>query len=320
MWDSSSPGANPAQADCLAFYIGGDTPHVWTLPEIEAAQGTQERLPIYVRSFGFGNPLADANDCIARLKTIGQPIGTTVALDLETAIALAYTTTFNQVVSGLGYYVLLYGSTGTLFKNPITSGGYWAADPSGAAHMYPGSVETQWKFAGAYDLSLVDDSVKLWTPNAPIPSPVYIPPPQPSPLPPAPTVVHITVPLVTITKVQSECNVHGAHITVDGIWGPNTDNAVRAFQRSVNIAADGIVGPVTWDKFINTVPRKPYPGALLQVGDRGQNVLAVQQAVGAPADGIFGLATKGLVQRWQRARGLQADGIVGPATWAKMFG
>jgi hypothetical protein len=34
-------------------------------------------------------------------------------------------------------------------------------------------------------------------------------------------------------------------------------------------------------------------------------------------DGIFGSVTKSATQSWQRARGLSADGIVGPLTWGK---
>ncbi len=39
-------------------------------------------------------------------------------------------------------------------------------------------------------------------------------------------------------------------ITADGIFGPATENAVRAFQRLFGLTEDGIVGPRTWERIV----------------------------------------------------------------------
>ncbi|WP_374225333.1 peptidoglycan-binding protein [Streptomyces sp. AC602_WCS936] len=38
----------------------------------------------------------------------------------------------------------------------------------------------------------------------------------------------------------------GWSISVDGVYGPGSRNACLAFQREKGLAADGIVGPATW--------------------------------------------------------------------------
>ena len=44
----------------------------------------------------------------------------------------------------------------------------------------------------------------------------------------------------------------------------------------------------------------------------------LQEFLNTDADGIFGVGTKALVQKWQANNNLIADGIVGPATWDAM--
>lgn len=50
----------------------------------------------------------------------------------------------------------------------------------------------------------------------------------------------------------------------------------------------------------------------------GVSVKAVQRAVGAAQDGVWGPDTDAKVRQYQRGHGLVADGVVGPATWASM--
>ena len=57
----------------------------------------------------------------------------------------------------------------------------------------------------------------------------------------------------------------------------------------------------------------------LRKGMKGDDVAAMQKALGVTADGDFGFGTLTTVKKWQNTNGLIADGIVGPATQAKMF-
>jgi hypothetical protein len=48
-----------------------------------------------------------------------------------------------------------------------------------------------------------------------------------------------------VEQVQEQLNSHGEHLTVDGIYGPDTAAAVRRFQQAHGLTVDGIVGPQT---------------------------------------------------------------------------
>lgn len=45
--------------------------------------------------------------------------------------------------------------------------------------------------------------------------------------------------------IQYQLNAKGYSLSVDGIWGAKTEEAVRAFQADNGLAVDGIVGPAT---------------------------------------------------------------------------
>lgn len=60
-------------------------------------------------------------------------------------------------------------------------------------------------------------------------------------------------------------------------------------------------------------------GNVVKRGSTGTDVKEIQRLIGiSPADGIFGPGTESAVKAWQTKNGLSADGIVGPATKAKM--
>lgn len=73
-----------------------------------------------------------------------------------------------------------------------------------------------------------------------------------APAPPAaePTLA-LTNPYMTgesVKDLQSALNKNGGKLTVDGIFGPLTEAAVKIFQGVRGLVVDGIVGPVTWSK------------------------------------------------------------------------
>ena len=132
-----------------------------------------------------------------------------------------------------------------------------------------------------------------------------------------------------------------------GIFGESTRAAVAKFQSIFNLSSDGVVGKATWNKLsylytsvarlaeldsegtslvIGTVP----PSSVLRLGSSGQDVITLQyllnvaaefnSAIPAPAqDGNFGRETQQSVMAFQRAAGLDPDGMVGPLTWQALY-
>src|SRR5262245_17901598 len=49
-------------------------------------------------------------------------------------------------------------------------------------------------------------------------------------------------------------------LQIDGMFGPKTQARVREFQQNNGLAADGIVGPLTWAELART-PTSPEPAA-----------------------------------------------------------
>lgn len=107
--------------------------------------------------------------------------------------------------------------------------------------------------------------------------------------------------------------------SIDGIRGPGTAAAVRAFQRRRGLAADGIAGPRT-RRALGVRGRPGLGRRPLTPGARGWDVAALQfllARAGFPSgsiDGGFGARTRSAVARFQTRAGLTPDGLAGPAT------
>ena len=59
---------------------------------------------------------------------------------------------------------------------------------------------------------------------------------------------------------------------------------------------------------------------LLKLGSKGDDVKKLQEKLGLNPDGNFGPNTEKTVKDWQSKNGLTSDGVVGDATWVKLFG
>lgn len=129
-------------------------------------------------------------------------------------------------------------------------------------------------------------------------------------------------------------------ISVDGIFGSETKNAVISFQKQFNLNTDGIVGRQTWnriqdqyDAVLRSLPNEYssyssllYPGYYITTGATGKVVEQLQTFINTIADnnnsvpsvlvdGIYGESTKDAVQAIQRLVGQDPTGAVGPLTW-----
>jgi peptidoglycan hydrolase-like protein with peptidoglycan-binding domain len=124
----------------------------------------------------------------------------------------------------------------------------------------------------------------------------------------------------------------------NGVFGPSTTAAVRQFQSIFNMATDGLIGRATWFRisYIYVAVSKLAeltsegqriglglnpPNTILHLGSRGKDVLELQFA-SIPSviqDSVFGTATRDSVVAFQRQFGLTADGVVGPATWNRLY-
>ncbi len=62
-----------------------------------------------------------------------------------------------------------------------------------------------------------------------------------------------------VKVLQRRLNLAGANLAVDGDFGPLTEAAVRAYQRSRKLVVDGWVGPQTWGSLRKLKPKKTDP-------------------------------------------------------------
>ena len=127
---------------------------------------------------------------------------------------------------------------------------------------------------------------------------------------------------------------------IDGVFGTETENAVKAVQRQYGLPEDGVVGELTWkviyDQYLGIIRSLPYtvslntpiayPGYSLSEGSTGDYVLLLQEYMNIlsdiypeiaplPVTGVFATLTRNNVLAFQRLEGLEQTGVVDEATW-----
>lgn len=126
-----------------------------------------------------------------------------------------------------------------------------------------------------------------------------------------------------IEKYQSRLQELGYLTTEpDGIFGKDTQIAVKRFQSQNDLIEDGFLGPVTREKLMSS----DAVGNALQYGMEGSDVRNVQQRLyelnylrAKNVNGYFTAITEKAVKLFQKNCGVQQDGKVGRNTMNLLF-
>lgn len=117
-----------------------------------------------------------------------------------------------------------------------------------------------------------------------------------------------------------------ATLAVSGQFDSRTRQATEEFQRRVSLPPDGIVDAPTrraMDDLLVWLAALPEPRPTMSYGDRGDQARYAQRRLNThgaavAVDGVFGGRMVSAVKGFQRRNGLVADGVIGPATWARL--
>lgn len=144
----------------------------------------------------------------------------------------------------------------------------------------------------------------------------------------------------TVSNAQMRLKSAGYLLgNADGIFGPETENAVKALQSYYGLYPDGVIGVDTWNLLLTfdvslaepevVDPEKHAvltPTRKLHSGCSGTDVKKLQQQLiqlnvlaSGEDDGRFGPITKNAVIEYQKSRGLYQDGIVGIKTLSAIY-
>lgn len=108
-----------------------------------------------------------------------------------------------------------------------------------------------------------------------------------------------------VSAAQRRLTLHGQAVSNDSIYGPGTEAAIKAFQTSKGLTADGVAGEKTWAALLAPTGAEMRKETL--------EILKARAWVGAPNDTQI---IKDFQAAWNFGPALTVDGIAGARTHA----
>ena len=128
-------------------------------------------------------------------------------------------------------------------------------------------------------------------------------------------------------------------VTKDSLFGRNTEDSVKQFQKTFGLTESGVVTPLVWNAlyqvYLNIIksitpslPNQGFTGDLKR-GDSGESVRLLQTYLNTVArrypgispvseDGFYGSDTENSVLEFQRALRLNPTGVTDVSTWERL--
>nr|WP_246297651.1 peptidoglycan-binding protein [Janibacter cremeus] len=116
-------------------------------------------------------------------------------------------------------------------------------------------------------------------------------------------------------------------LSVDGVFGPKTNAAVREFQKGKALKVNGVVDGNVWKALNGKSYKKTGSSggttkipATVRQGSTGAAVKELQRELKIGVDGIFGSQTASAVRSFQRKKSLKVNGVVDSNVWKALKG